>query len=333
MDPLSLNAKPLFPSSRISANARAVSPERGSVDLSIQEINRLIQSPPPSDTISAGLPPLDAFPVYEGWGLLVSVEGVEFEYQFTREDLQKVFQRYGRLSGADTLSPQFPFGRVWFLNRVDAERAIQDLDHKVLNSIHGRLRVVWDPNSIRRMQESQTAADLGPLPSSFPQPPTPQSSRKLTCRFDIGIDNDKEFQVARRIIGQKGANMKKIVEATGAKLRLRGKGSGYLEGPLKEESQEPLHLCVSCTSMKGYNDAVQAVTEILEGVYLEYKKFRKSRRLPELQDLKVVMKDTTLAGTDRASTPPQDEYDSPSSPEHSIPPERRYDSGYWKVPS
>lgn len=29
------------------------------------------------------------------------------------------------------------------------------------------------------------------------------------------------------------------------KLRLRGKGSGYKEGPEKRESNEPLHLCVS----------------------------------------------------------------------------------------
>ena len=35
-------------------------------------------------------------------------------------------------------------------------------------------------------------------------------------------------------------NMQDIV-----KLRLRGKGSGFKEGPHKEESNEPLHLCIS----------------------------------------------------------------------------------------
>ena len=29
------------------------------------------------------------------------------------------------------------------------------------------------------------------------------------------------------------------------KLRLRGKGSGFKEGPRQEESSEPLNLCVS----------------------------------------------------------------------------------------
>merc|ERR1719163_2687639 len=63
--------------------------------------------------------------------------------------------------------------------------------------------------------------------------------RKYTCRFLIGIENDKDFQVARRLIGPKGANMKKIVRQTDAKLRLRGVGSGYFEGAGQKESPEP----------------------------------------------------------------------------------------------
>jgi hypothetical protein len=67
--------------------------------------------------------------------------------------------------------------------------------------------------------------------------PTPN---KLTCRYTIPIPTDKEFAVARRIIGNKGRNMKGIIYACSeqlgfardvVKLRLRGKGSGYKEGP------------------------------------------------------------------------------------------------------
>lgn len=35
---------------------------------------------------------------------------------------------------------------------------------------------------------------------------------KYTCRYDIQIENEREFQVARRIIGSKGCNMKRILE-------------------------------------------------------------------------------------------------------------------------
>lgn len=97
--------------------------------------------------------------------------------------------------------------------------------------------------------------------------------RKYTCRFLIGIDNDTDFQVVRRIIGAKGINMKRIVKQTEAKLRLRGMGSGYFEGAGQRESSEPLQLCVSCTSAEGHRLATQLVEELLEGVYEDYRAF------------------------------------------------------------
>ncbi len=39
-----------------------------------------------------------------------------------------------------------------------------------------------------------------------------QKQNKLTCRYDIQIQNERDFQVARRIIGSKGWNMKRIIE-------------------------------------------------------------------------------------------------------------------------
>mmetsp|Transcript_79533 Transcript_79533/g.170478 ORF Transcript_79533/g.170478 Transcript_79533/m.170478 type:complete len:561 (-) Transcript_79533:41-1723(-) len=104
--------------------------------------------------------------------------------------------------------------------------------------------------------------------------------RKHTCRFLIGVENDKEFQVVRRIIGSKGANMKKVVKQTEAKLRLRGVGSGYFEGAGHRESSEPLQLCISCTSSEGYQTAVRLVEELLEDVYEEYRQFCKDHNRP-----------------------------------------------------
>jgi len=112
--------------------------------------------------------------------------------------------------------------------------------------------------------------------------------RKYTCRFLIGIENDKDFQVVRRIIGAKGTNMKRIVRQTeapggvaGAKLRLRGVGSGYFEGAGQRESSEPLQLCVSCTSPDGYKTAVRLVEELLTQVYDEYRQFCRENGRPE----------------------------------------------------
>jgi len=105
--------------------------------------------------------------------------------------------------------------------------------------------------------------------------------RKHTCRFLIGIDNDKEFQVVRRIIGAKGMNMKRIVKQTDAKLRLRGVGSGYFEGAGQRESSEPLQLCVSCTSSDGYRTAARLVEELLGNVYDDYRQFCRENNRPQ----------------------------------------------------
>jgi len=79
--------------------------------------------------------------------------------------------------------------------------------------------------------------------------------------------------------------MKRIVKQSGfdAKLRLRGRGSGFLEGAQKQESQEPLHLCVSCKDYLGYKAAVEQVEQLLHEVYGEYQEYcaMRGQRFPE----------------------------------------------------
>lgn len=68
------------------------------------------------------------------------------------------------------------------------------------------------------------------------------SNGKFTSKFWIQIENDTDFQVAQRLVGAKGCNIKRIIDFCSkgthgiylndsVKLRLRGKGSGYKEGP------------------------------------------------------------------------------------------------------
>ena len=123
------------------------------------------------------------------------------------------------------------------------------------------------------------------------QRPEPEAPTKYTCRFNIQIENDKEFQVARRLIGSKGSHMKKIVEKclSGSetqahnivKLRLRGKGSGFKEGPNKSESEEALHMCISSRYHDKYLLAVSEVEKLIRRVYKEYSDFCISRNLKD----------------------------------------------------
>jgi hypothetical protein len=146
------------------------------------------------------------------------------------------------------------------------------------------------------------ALALSPMTAEGKAPAHVKGVRKYTCRFLIGIENDKDFQVVRRIIGAKGTNMKRIVKLTEAKLRLRGVGSGYFEGASRKESSEPLQLCVSCTSPDGYQTAVNAVEELMEGVYHEYRTFCAEMGRPE-PDLHATPQ-LVSSGRDRGSLTP-----------------------------
>jgi hypothetical protein len=220
-----------------------------------------------------------------GWPVTVSVEGIGFSYQLTNDDLYKVFSRYGVVTHVEVLLPEGNSATVCFSAYDEASRAIASLDGKELAGVKGHLRVSWGqlPTLTPGVHFGQTDSNR-----------MPDGQRKFTCRFEIGIDNDKDFQVARRIIGQKGMNMKEIVNRTDAKLRLRGRGSGYLEGLTRQESPEPLHLCVSCTSRRGYTEAARMVSELLERVYAEYREYCISRCLPVNHHLRVTIREHPL---------------------------------------
>merc|ERR1712107_62168 len=89
-----------------------------------------------------------------------------------------------------------------------------------------------------------------------------------------GIEEGPPFRVVRKILGPQGANMKAIAEkCDGVRMRLRGRGSKFLEGPEQKESEDPLMLCLTAPSSKAYKAAVTNVKDLLEQVYQEYGEF------------------------------------------------------------
>lgn len=268
-------------------------------------------------TLFPGMPAPYAASVPMEPSLAVSVEGMKFQYQLTEDDLHKVFSRYGPVRSI-RVDEAAAGAVITFVNLQDAQGAMTDLNGKVLNGLEGTLRLQWTgagpsmvpPYPSMLFSNWACSAEGGgspDWPASTPQAPLggvaqgagggnanpkavdrlphTRGDRKYTCRFLIGIENDKEFQVARRIIGAKGANMKRIVKETDAKLRLRGIGSGYIEGSAQKESSEPLQLCVSCTSAEGYKTAVREAEELITCVYEQYRLFcrEKGRTPPSLE--------------------------------------------------
>ena len=111
---------------------------------------------------------------------------------------------------------------------------------------------------------------------------------RYTCKYEILIPNDKNFQIARRLIGNKGCNMKNIVNQCktsnntkdSVKLRLRGRGSGYKEGPENKESDEPLHLCISAKNQEEMNKACNLVDNLLNKIYQDYINYCYKNNIP-----------------------------------------------------
>ena len=105
---------------------------------------------------------------------------------------------------------------------------------------------------------------------------------KYVCNYSVQIENDEAFNVTKRIIGKNGYFLKKIIyegcikfNDYSTKIRLRGKGSGYKEGNLNEESDEPLELCISSLNYSTYANCCRLVESLLKKVYSDYYQFIK----------------------------------------------------------
>merc|ERR1712054_317550 len=117
---------------------------------------------------------------------------------------------------------------------------------------------IQSKHSVHTSNVNQQVSNRKPQTSSLePQASGPKSQSgqgrkspgKLLCRYNVCIEQDRAFNVVRKLLGDRGSHMKSIAESTGAKLRIRGCGSGYLEGPEKKEaSDEPLMVCISAAT-------------------------------------------------------------------------------------
>ncbi len=243
------------------------------------------------------------------------------------DDVQKLFASFGPVESVIVSPTHKNSATVVFKDIISAYFAQQSLHLHHLPAYQARLSVKWniveDPRLVLTSDPSISRGHLG-LGSAFNSQPVSESeyaaepaigtannykdrngnpangsTSKYTCRFEIQIENDKEFQVARRLIGAKGCHMKKILDTCSkgcsgpvqevVKLRLRGKGSGFKEGPNQQESDEPLHLCISSPYQDKYLTACEMAKELITGIYEEYRIFcEKTGRPKSLLQIKMI---------------------------------------------
>lgn len=197
------------------------------------------------------------------------------EFFFEELDILKVLECFGEVASLK-INPTTAL--ITYKDLVSAYFAIQVLNGKELSDLNVILEVSWSS----LLEEKPAIKEI---------PQDSDDNLKYTCRFEIQIENEKEFQVARKVIGSKGMNMKRVIEKCCKgmsaqahdiiKLRLRGRGSGFKEGPSNSESQDSLHLCVSSKYHSKFEIAVAEIENLLKKVYKEYSNFCIARGRPD----------------------------------------------------
>lgn len=159
-----------------------------------------------------------------------------------------------------------------------------------LSSFRASVQLAW----LLTLASQQAEVPVGvryPRLKQVSEPQEAKGSAKLTARFFIVPPATRGFDVSRKIIGVGGKNMKSILKACeqklGAvvssngnlKLRLRGRGSNFLEGPLQRECDERLHLCVSAKTREVLEEACKAVEKLLKSVGKQFASFCKEQKV------------------------------------------------------
>eukprot|EP00812_Abedinium_dasypus_P005658 NODE_1711_length_1077_cov_390.617417.p1 GENE.NODE_1711_length_1077_cov_390.617417~~NODE_1711_length_1077_cov_390.617417.p1 ORF type:complete len:182 (+),score=31.04 NODE_1711_length_1077_cov_390.617417:3-548(+) len=113
-----------------------------------------------------------------------------------------------------------------------------------------------------------------PEHGAVPHDTKSDACQKLTCHFKVGIEDEANFRVVRRLIGAGGKNMKFITsEASkageGAMVWIRGQGAQ----PGREDFGEALAIQVSAVGRKSFERASTLVGDLLSAVQEEYRSF------------------------------------------------------------
>ena len=105
---------------------------------------------------------------------------------------------------------------------------------------------------------------------------------KYVSRYIVQIENEKNFPVTKMIIGNNGMLLRNILYENcikfgdhTTKIRLRGKGSGYKEGPKKEESKDPMELCISSLNVVSFSRCSTAIEQLLLQIYYNYYEYQR----------------------------------------------------------
>ncbi|XP_065114051.1 KH homology domain-containing protein 4-like isoform X2 [Paramisgurnus dabryanus] len=146
------------------------------------------------------------------------------------------------------------------------------ISEEVLRSSNGLQPPVMPTVPVYR-QPLAAAAIRPPNIPTIPghKPPPPHSGSFVHTKIFVGLDRSQpSFNVNEHVEGRSGSYLQHIQSETGARVFLRGKGSGHIEQASRRESFEPLHLYVSHPNAAGLEAAKKLCENLLETVRAEH---------------------------------------------------------------
>ena len=144
---------------------------------------------------------------------------------------------------------------------------------------------VTSSTSFHNRTESDQAAqqELGNSTSTSTRPSRRRRQAfgpRLWCHIFLN-HRRKDFDLAPMLIGKSGKNTRHINDVTGAKIRVRGNGSGHKEIESKREAPVPLMVAVTSDGADAskFAGAVEMTTDKLKEVNREFLKFSLAKSL------------------------------------------------------